>query len=108
MIVLSMLPTRFKAVFHTTGRLHSTGHFLIFAVISYIAARTTRIVGVRLLLFAVVIFFAGGIEFAEHLVYGSAMEWKDVVVDSFGALLGAVAAHLSTQRRQAAYTPLAG
>lgn len=52
----------------------------------------------RLLLFAGSLVFGLGIEFAEHLVYRSPLEWKDVLVDAMGVVGGTLIATLSESR----------
>jgi hypothetical protein len=91
-VVLSLLPNGDKSVLHTRGRFHSLGHFLVFGLVAYVAGRTSRSVRVRLFLFAFVVLFGFGVELAEHLTYLAALEWKDVLVDSAGVIVGTLIA----------------
>ena len=80
---------------HTNGRYHSWGHLLAFSVVAYLAARTARSFQERLLFFAGSLIFGLGIEVAEHFVFKSPLEWKDVVVDAAGVIGGTVLALVS-------------
>jgi hypothetical protein len=91
-VVLSLLPNGEKMALHTKGRFHSLGHCLIFGILAYAAARTTRSVLTRILLFLGVLLFAFGVELAEHLTYKAALEWKDVLVDFAGVFVGTLIA----------------
>jgi hypothetical protein len=95
-VVLSLLPNGDKAVLHTRGRLHSLGHFFIFGLVAYVAGRTSQSVRSRILLFAVVVLFGFGVELAEHLTYLAALEWKDVLLDSAGVIVGTLIAFAGT------------
>jgi VanZ family protein len=95
-IVLSLLPIEDKSALHTRGRFHSLGHLLIFGLLAYVAAKTTRSMRTRILLFAGVVLFGFVVELVEHLLYGTAMEWKDVLVDALGVTVGTVLAFAST------------
>jgi hypothetical protein len=95
-VVLSMLPIGDKSALHTRGRFHSLGHFLIFGLFAYAAGRTSRSVQTRIFLFVSVVLFGFGVELAEHLTYLAALEWKDVLVDSAGVIVGTLIAFAST------------
>jgi VanZ family protein len=90
--VVSFLPADTKHALHTRGRFHSWGHFLIFSVVGYIAAGIARSPRARVLFFIGCLVFGFGIELAEHIVYQSGLEWKDVIVDAVGAGFGTVLA----------------
>jgi hypothetical protein len=93
--VLSFLPYGDKSKLHTTGRFHSVGHFLAFIAIAFVVGRTSRSVGMRVILCLAVLVFGFGIEFVEHLMYQNAVEWTDVVVDCVGVLGGTLLAFAS-------------
>jgi VanZ family protein len=94
-IVLSLMPNGDKTALHTKGRFHSLGHFLIFGFVAYVAGRTTRSVWTRIFLFIAAGLFGFGVELAEHLLYKTALEWKDVLVDFAGAFVGTLIAFVS-------------
>jgi VanZ family protein len=93
--VLSLLPNRDKTALHTTGRLHSPAHALLFGLVAYASARISQSARTRVVVFVGVLLFGFGIELAEHFTYRAALEWKDVLVDSAGVLVGTVIAIVS-------------
>lgn len=97
-VIVSFLPGRDKLRLHTMGRYHSWGHLIAFAVVGYVAARVGQSERLRIALFVAVILFGLGIEFGEHLVFHSMMEWKDVLVDTFGAGCGTLLVSLTSRR----------
>jgi hypothetical protein len=94
-VVLSLLPNGDKSALHTKGRLHSPAHVLLFGLVAYAAGRISQSARTRIVVFVGVVFFGLGIEVAEHLTYHAALEWKDVLVDSAGVLVGTVIALVS-------------
>lgn len=95
-VVLSLLPNGEKTALHTKGRFHSLGHFVIFGMLAYAAGRTTRSVRARVFLFFGVVLFGFGVELAEHLTYKAALEWRDVLVDFLGVLVGTLIAFVGS------------
>ncbi|RXH57605.1 hypothetical protein [Granulicella sibirica] len=92
LIFLSFLPESGKSTLHTMGRFHSLGHVLAFTVVAYVAGRASWSRQVSLVLFFVAILSGLAIEVGEHLIYGSSLEWLDIVTDSIGVLLGTILA----------------
>ena len=86
--LLSFLPTQDKRQLHTKGRLHPAGHigfFLVAAALLVASARTTRS---RVLLLCLLAAFGGCVECLQHLTSGAPLEWRDIVLDLLGVLLG--------------------
>ena len=90
--LFSFLPGKAKSVLHTRGRFHSWGHLIVFLCLSYIVARTALSLRGRILLFLASLVLGFGIEAGERLVFGSHMEWKDVLVDAAGVIGGTLLA----------------
>ena len=91
-LVISFLPSEDKHALHTRGHYHSWGHLIVFGVVAFVVARASRTVMARILLFLGSIVFGFAIEYAEHVAFKGSIEWKDVVVDTLGVLLGTVLA----------------
>jgi hypothetical protein len=96
--ILSFLPVSDKNALHTTGRFHSLGHLLAFSIVALLAARISRSVLVRILVLIGSLLLGFGIESAEHLVYHSLLEWKDVLVDALGVIGGTLIGLLTTPK----------
>jgi hypothetical protein len=94
-VVLSLLPNGDKTALHTKGRLHSPAHVLLFGLVAYAAGRISQSARTRVVVFIGVLLFGFGIELAEHFTYRAALEWKDVLIDSAGVLVGTVIAFVS-------------
>ena len=94
--ILSFLPGHDKHLLHTRGKYHSWGHFLAFSAVGYVAARMAGSPRTRALLFIGAVIFGFGIEFAEHLIFRGALEWKDVLIDAAGVIGGTLLALVST------------
>lgn len=77
------------------GKYHSLGHFLAFVAVGFVLARTVHSMWGRVVAFAGAIVFGLGIEVMEHLAFGNALEWKDVLVDAAGAIAGTLLAMAS-------------
>ena len=90
--LLSFLPGSSKAKLHTHGRYHSWGHLLIFCVIGFVMTRAARTERMRMWLFVAAMLFGFGIEIAEHFVFKSPLEWKDVFMDVTGVVGGTLMA----------------
>ena len=90
--LLSFLPSSSKAKLHTHGRYHSWGHLLVFCVIGFVMTRAARTERMRMWLFIAAMLFGFGIEIAEHLVFKSPLEWKDVFMDVTGVVGGTLMA----------------
>ncbi len=98
--VVSFLPSHDKRVLHTSGRLHSWGHLLAFTIVGYVAGRASSTRRTRILVFFGALIFGFALEIGEHVVFGSGLEWKDVLVDAFGVVAGTLLA-LATAPRSA-------
>jgi hypothetical protein len=94
--VVSFLPGRDKHRLHTSGRFHSLGHLLVFSVVGFVLARTTHSRRTRIILFIGALMLGLAIEWGEHLVFKSPLEWKDVLVDGFGVVCGTLLAAIIT------------
>jgi len=95
---ISFLPIGDKRLLHTTGKYHSWGHFVAFSFVAFIAGKTSRTTRGRVFLFLASMLFGLGIEVAEHLVFGSPLEWMDVLVDAAGVVGGTLLAILSAPK----------
>jgi hypothetical protein len=98
-MLVSFLPGGDKHRLHTSGRFHSWGHFLAFVGVALGLARTTRSFAGRALLFAGSLMLGFAIEWGEHFVYQSPLEWKDVLVDGLGVVCGTLLAIVTQPRR---------
>lgn len=96
--IVSFLPSADKHVLHTSGRLHSWGHLTVFSIVGYVANRTSHSLLVRVLVFLGSVIFGLGIEVGEHMVFHSALEWKDVLVDGLGVVAGTLFALAISQK----------
>jgi uncharacterized membrane protein len=97
--IVSFLPGADKHVLHTSGRLHSWGHLIVFSVVGYVANRTSHSFWLRVLVFMGSVIFGLGIEVGEHLVFHAGVEWKDVLVDALGVVAGTLFALAISQTR---------
>lgn len=93
--LFSFLPSHEKGMLHTRGRFHSWGHLVVFVAISYVVARTSRSLTGRILLFLCSLVLGFTIEAGERLIYKNHMEWKDVLIDAAGAIVGTLLAILT-------------
>jgi hypothetical protein len=93
--LISFLPEYDKDALHTRGMFHHWAHFLVFAVLAYAVARTTRSRTKQIILCLAALVFGSGIELAEAILYSAPLEWNDVLVDSVGVLAGSLLAQLS-------------
>lgn len=88
---ISMMPLRLKDRVGTTGVLHLPGHFTIFLITAVLVCRNATSSGSRLLRCIGVCCFGATIEILEWAAYHHRMEWRDVLVDALGALIGVAA-----------------
>ena len=96
---VSFLPVRGKRALHTEGRLHVSLHLAVFALVSFVAFHAARSRAARIAAFAGAVLFGFLIEEGEHLIYGGAMEWKDVLTDTMGVIVGTLLAVLSARKQ---------
>lgn len=89
-LAVSFLPEQDKRRLHSGGRLHSWGHLIVFSVVGYVASRAAHSPLGRFVALGLAALFGFAVELGEHLVYGSALEWKDVLVDALGVVAGAL------------------
>ena len=89
---VSFLPSSDKAVLHTRGRFHSLGHLVAFSAMSFLLLRSSGSAKVRVALFCGALALGWAIEYAEHVVFGSRLERRDILVDALGVVLGSVVA----------------
>jgi uncharacterized membrane protein len=95
----SFLPPADKRRLHSEGRFHSWGHLAVFCVVGFVAARTAHSLWARIAVFSAAIAFGFAIEYGEHCVFGSPLEWKDVLVDALGVIGGTLIAMVVAPRR---------
>jgi len=90
-VVVSFLPDSVKSAFHTKGPLHSWDHLCAFAVggAALLQASRQRTGQIALLLFGLATGYA--IEVAQHLVYHADVELMDMLMDTVGIGVGALA-----------------
>jgi VanZ family protein len=96
---VSFLPVAGKRALHTEGRLHAGLHFVVFSVVGFVVFRAARSRAARIAAFAGAVLFGLAIEVGEHLVYRGDMEWKDVLVDTIGVVVGTLLAMVSAPRQ---------
>lgn len=93
-VIASFLPISVKSAFHTKGWLHPWDHLFAFALGGAALSRVTtqRTVQIGLLLCGM----ATGcfLELAQNLVYQSDIELMDVLMDTIGVGVGALAIFL--------------
>ena len=85
---ISMMPLKLKYRVGTTGILHNPGHFLVFSITAILLCRTATNPGSRAVRFTGVCCFAIIMETLEWVIYHNRMEWRDVLIDFFGAAAG--------------------
>ena len=86
---ISMMPLKYKYRAGTTGVFHTPGHLVIFVVTALLLCWRSPNIGSRFLRWLGICCFAVAIEILEWVTYHNRMEWKDVLVDVFGAAIGA-------------------
>lgn len=96
---VSFLPVRGKRALHTEGRLHVGLHFVVFSAVGFVLFRAANSWTARIAAFAGAVLFGFLIEEGEHLVYRGGMEWKDVLIDTVGVIVGTLLAVLSAPRQ---------
>ncbi|QMV18679.1 hypothetical protein GOB94_08300 [Granulicella sp. 5B5] len=92
--VLSLLPLGLKSALHTTGSLHPLFHLALFFTLGVLAWVSTTQGRVRLLLLAGAVLLGLSIEYSEKVRFQIALEVYDIVTDTCGVALGAVAGWL--------------
>ncbi len=97
-VVLSLMPLKFKLLLGTTGPWHSWGHYFAFLITILIAASHIRQRTRQLWIGALTFLFASVMEGSEVIVYHNAFEWHDVLIDGLGILTGLVLLRLSVVR----------
>lgn len=95
---ISLMPLRLKYRAGTTGILHNPGHFLIFFITAILLCRTAPHGGSRLLRWIGICCFATLMEVLEWTVYHNRLEWRDMLVDFFGAAFGLFALNWFSER----------
>ncbi len=98
MAYTSTLSAQHKHALHTQGILHPWLHFLGFGVLAFLLTRSTRSQALRILFFALLLFFGWATEEHEGYRNGWAIEWKDVHTDEIGVTLGFVLALLPARQ----------
>ena len=96
---VSFLPVAGKRALHTEGRLHVGLHFVVFSVVGFVVFRVARSRVARVAAFVGAVLFGLAIEVGEHLVYRGGMEWKDVLVDTIGVIVGTLLAVLTAPKQ---------
>jgi len=87
-LLVSLLPMPFKRFLETHGRYHNSAHFLAFLITVLMVCwnrGSNAWVGATC---AGAILLAFFIEGAQTAIYHNVFEWKDVLVDSLGAVIG--------------------
>ena len=101
LLILSFLPQRDKQWLHTEGKWHSLGHLVALGAIAYVATRISHTRRGRLLLFLASLGLGIAIEVGEHLVFRNQLEWKDILMDATGVVLGTLIAIVSMAKKPA-------
>ena len=99
LLILSFLPRRDKQLLHTEGKWHSLGHLVALGAIAYVVARIARTARGRWLLFLASLSLGIAIEVGEHLVFRNQLEWKDILIDAAGVVLGTLIAIVSMPKK---------
>lgn len=82
----------------TRGPLHPYLHVATFLLIAWLAAWSTRSVGVRLLLCIGIALFGCATELLEWRMSANPLEWTDIVLDAMGTVAGTGLAALTMPR----------
>ena len=85
---VSLMPWRFKVLLGTAGMFHSWAHLLVFAITAMLVCRKNAALPSQVLRTVAALLFAVAIEYLQHVLYGNAFEWHDVIVDTAGILIG--------------------
>jgi VanZ family protein len=88
-LLVSLLPMPFKRFLETHGRFHNSAHFLAFLVTVLLGCFNKGSNAWVAAACAGTIVMAFVIEGAQTAIYHNLFEWKDVLVDSLGAVVGA-------------------
>jgi glycopeptide antibiotics resistance protein len=97
----SFLPVAGKRALHTEGRFHISLHFAVFSIVGFVVFRVARSRAARAAAIAGAVLFGFLIEEGEHLVFRGGLEWKDVLVDAIGVVVGTLLALLTARREPA-------
>ncbi len=88
---LSLIPLPLKIQLGTTGNYHRLGHFAIFFVTAFLLCWKAGNLRAKLFRAAAVIVLGVVLEWLELFFYHASFEWKDVLSDTGGILLGVCA-----------------
>jgi glycopeptide antibiotics resistance protein len=94
-----LLPESAKRELHTAGRFHLTVHFALFVLFGVLCMATSSQTRKRLPLLAAAILLGFAIELAESLHFQIELEINDVLMDTSGVLVGALASYLLFRKR---------
>ena len=81
--------------------MHLWDHLLAFGVGAMLIANATRKASVRNRLLFGSLLLAFGLELSQHFVYGTPLEWRDVLMDALGLSLCPLLVLLRHEPRQA-------
>jgi hypothetical protein len=87
-LLVSLLPMPFKRFLETHGRFHNTGHFLAFLITVWVVCWNKGSNAWVAVACAGAIGMAFLIEGAQTAIYHNPFEWKDVLIDSLGTVVG--------------------
>jgi hypothetical protein len=90
--MISLAPFDVKYELGANGRFHDSGHFFIFFVTIILVCWTAGNVSSKLLRFLGVCCVAILQEALETVIYHNRFEWRDVLIDTFGAAIALVVA----------------
>jgi uncharacterized membrane protein len=90
LVILSFLPNHDKLLLHTTGHYHRIGHILGFLTATLLLVSSVKSLRAQFALAALLVSFGYLLEFLEHVIYNGALERSDVLIDTFGVILGLV------------------
>lgn len=85
---LSLAPFAVKSQLGTKGHFHDLGHFSIFLLTGLLLCWTGNTLLWRLARYLQVCFIAVLLETLETAIYHNRLEWRDVLLDAFGAAVG--------------------
>ncbi|SRR5579871_2780564 len=92
--VLSVLPEPWKSRTATHGRIHDCAHILAFLIAFLLVTRKLRY-PTRVVLAAILLLLFGAfLEFLQTRLYGNPFEYKDLVTNAAGLIIGLVVLNL--------------
>ncbi len=86
--VISLMPQKFKSRLGTAGIFHGWAHGLVFAITAILVCRRNASFPSQVWRGGIVLMFAAIIEYLQHALYGNSFEWRDLITDGAGIVMG--------------------